>query len=183
MAIIIIAIIIAVCLYMITMYNGLVKLNNLVDEAFATMDVYLKKRWDLIPNILESVKGYAKHEKETLSDIVELRNSASSYDNMNTDEKINTNKQLDKGIQKLMVLVENYPDLKASENFKELNTQLAKVEEDIANSRKYYNGVVRKFNDKVEIFPNNIFASIFGFKSKKSFEVDEAQRENVKVSF
>ncbi len=178
---IIIAIIVLIIIYALTVYNSLVKLNNKVKEAFSTMDVYLKKRWDLIPNIVETVKGYASHEQETLKEIVALRNSA--YDTMTDEEKIKTNTELSNGINKIMALAEAYPDLKANENFKDLSNQLAKVEEDIANSRKYYNGTVRIYNNKVEMFPSNIFAGLFGHKTKAMFEVSAAERENVKVQF
>ena len=116
---IIIAIIVLIIIYAFALYNSFVKLNNKVKEAFSTMDVYLKKRWDLIPNIVETVKGYAKHEKDTLKEVVELRNSA--YDKMSDDEKIKTNEQLSSGISKIMALAEAYPDLKANENFKDLS--------------------------------------------------------------
>lgn len=165
----------------ISTYNNFVQLNNKVKEAFSTMDVYLKKRWDLIPNLVETVKGYAKHEKDTLKEIVELRSSA--YDNMTDDDKIKANEKLSTGITKIMALAEAYPDLKANENFKDLSNQLTKVEDDIANSRKYYNGVVRMFNNKVEMFPSNILAGIFGYKSKTMFEANTNERENVKISF
>ena len=176
---IIIAIIALIIIYAFALYNSFVKLNNKVKEAFSTMDVYLKKRWDLIPNIVETVKGYAKHEKDTLKEVVELRNSA--YDKMSDDEKIKTNEQLSNGISKIMALAEAYPDLKTNENFKDLSNQLTKVEDDIANSRKYYNGVVRIYNNKVEMFPSNIFAGLFGYKSKAMFEASANERENVKV--
>lgn len=176
---IIIAIIALIIIYAFALYNSFVKLNNKVKEAFSTMDVYLKKRWDLIPNIVETVKGYAKHEKDTLKEVVELRNSA--YDKMSDGEKIKTNEQLSSGISKIMALAEAYPDLKANENFKDLSDQLTKVEDDIANSRKYYNGVVRIYNNKVEMFPSNIFAGLFGYKSKVMFEASANERENVKV--
>ena len=178
---IIIAIVVVLVFYMLGVYNGLVQLNNKVKEAFSTMDVYLKKRWDLLPNLVETVKGYASHEKDTLKEIVELRNS--SYDNMSDDEKIKKNEQISNGITKIMALAEAYPELKANENFRDLSNQLTKVEEDIANSRKYYNGVVRMFNNKVEMFPSNIFANLFGFKSKAMFEASANERENVKVQF
>ncbi len=178
---IIIAIVVVLVFYMLGVYNGLVQLNNKVKEAFSTMDVYLKKRWDLIPNLVETVKGYASHEKDTLKEIVELRKS--SYDNMSDDEKIKKNEQISNGITKIMALAEAYPELKANENFRDLSNQLTKVEEDIANSRKYYNGVVRMFNNKVEMFPSNIFANLFGFKSKAMFEASANERENVKVQF
>ncbi len=178
---IIIGIVVLLIIYIIALYNSFVQLNNKVDEAFSTMDVYLKKRWDLIPNIVETVKGYAKHEKETLEKVISLRNSA--YENMSDEEKIKANEQLTSGINKIMALAEAYPDLKANENFKDLSNQLTKVEEDIANSRKYYNGVVRIYNDKVKMFPSNIFAGLFGYKAKKMFETDAAERENIKVEF
>ena len=176
----IVIIIIAIfLLYAICLYNNLVKLNNKVKEAFATMDVYLKKRWDLIPNIVETVKGYTEYEKNTLKEMTELRNNA--YDKMSDSEKIKTNSELSNNISRVMAIAEAYPDLKASENFKNLSNQLSKVEEDIANSRKYYNGAVRNFNDKIEMFPSNIFAGLFGYKSKTMFEADENERQNVKV--
>ena len=176
---IIIAIIVLIVIYALALYNSFVKLNNKVKEAFSTMDVYLKKRWDLIPNIVETVKGYAKHEKDTLKEVVELRNS--TYDKMSNEEKIKTNEQLSNGINKIMALAEEYPDLKANENFKDLSNQLTEVEDEIANSRKYYNGVVRIYNNKVEMFPSNIFARLFGYKSKAMFEASANERENVKV--
>ena len=178
---IIIGIVVLLIIYIIALYNNFVQLNNKVDEAFSTMDVYLKKRWDLIPNIVETVKGYAKHEKETLEKVISLRNSA--YENMSDEEKIKANEQLTSGINKIMALAEAYPDLKANENFKDLSNQLTKVEEDIANSRKYYNGVVRIYNDKVKMFPSNIFAGLFGYKAKEMFETAAAERENIKVEF
>ena len=127
----IIGVIALLVIYVLVTYNVFVKMKNRVDESFSTMDVYLKKRWDLIPNIVETVKGYAKHEKSTLSDVIKLRNGA--YDNMSSDEKIKANQQLSKGITKIMALAEQYPDLKANENFKDLSTQLTKIEDEIAN--------------------------------------------------
>lgn len=176
---IIIAIIVLILIYFGVTYNSFVKLNNTVKEAFSTMDVYLKKRWDLIPNIVETVKGYAKHEKSTLKEIIELRNS--TYDNMSANEKVDVNNKLSQGINKLMAIAEAYPNLKANENFKDLSQQLTKVEDDIANSRKYYNGAVRIFNDKVQMFPSNIVAGMLGFKEQKMFEASEFERENVQV--
>lgn len=176
---IIIAIIVLILIYFGVTYNSFVKLNNTVKEAFSTMDVYLKKRWNLIPNIVETVKGYAKHEKSTLKEIIELRNS--TYDNMSANEKVDVNNKLSQGINKLMAIAEAYPNLKANENFKDLSQQLTKVEDDIANSRKYYNGAVRIFNDKVQMFPSNIVAGMLGFKEQKMFEASEFERENVQV--
>lgn len=176
---IIIAIVVILLLLVFSTYNSLVKLNNRVEEAFSTMDVYLKKRWDLIPNIVETVKGYVKHEQETLEEVINLRNN--SYDKMNADDKIAVNNKMSQEISKLMAIVESYPDLKASENFKDLSNQLTKVEEDIANARKYYNGTVRNFNDKVQMFPSNIIAKILGYKTKNMFEVSENERENINI--
>lgn len=168
-------------IYAISLYNGFVKLNNAVKEAFSTMDVYLLKRWDLIPNLVETVKGYAKHEKDTLSDVIELRNS--SYDKMNNNEKVEINNKLTQGLSKLMAIAESYPDLKANTNFQELQKELSKIEDDIANARKYYNGTVKTLNNKVQMFPSNIFAKLFGFKEQQMFEANEEERKNVKVKF
>ena len=176
---IIITIIIIIVIYFGVTYNCLVKLNNNVKEAFSTMDVYLKKRWDLIPNIVETVKGYAEHENKVLKELIELRNS--TYDKMSTNEKVDLNNKLSQGINKLMAIVEAYPNLKANENFKYLSKQLTKVEDDIANSRKYYNGTVRLMNNKVQMFPSNIVAVILGFKEQKMFEANEFEKINIKV--
>lgn len=177
---IIIPIIVVFLILIFITYNKFVKLNNRVKEAFATMDVYLKKRWELIPNIVETVKGYAKHETTTLEEVISLRNS--SYDNMSDNEKINTNVKLTSGINRIMALAEAYPELKANENFKDLSDQLIRIEDEIANSRKYYNATVREFNNKVEMFPSNIIAKIFGYKVKEMFEANPEERENIKIS-
>lgn len=178
---VIVAIVLVILFYVLTTYNGLVGSKNIVDEAFSTMDVYLKKRWDLIPNLVETVKGYAKHESETLEKVVALRNGA--YNNMSVDEKMEVNKQLSSGISKLIAVAESYPDLKANQNFTDLSKELSKIEEDIANSRKYYNGTVRNFNNKVMMFPGNIVANMFGFKKANMFEAAEEEKKNVKVEF
>ena len=143
------------------------------------MDVYLKKRWDLIPNIVETVKGYAKHEKETLEEIVNLRNGL--YEKMNDAAKVDVNNKISQGLGRLMAIAESYPELKANENFKDLSNQLSKVEDDIANARKYYNGAVRVYNNKVQMFPSNVLAKLFGYKAKSMFEANANERENVKV--
>ena len=176
-----IGVVVLVLLLFFTQYNSFVNLNNMVKEAFSTMDVYLKKRWDLVPNLVETVKGYVKHERGLFEEIVNLRNS--SYNKMSLSDKIETNQQLSSGLSKIMAVAENYPDLKASKNFSDLTLQLSTIEDDIANSRKYYNAVVRKFNTKVEMFPSNIIARIFNFKSQKMFEANELERNNVKVEF
>jgi len=166
-------------IYALATYNSFVRLRNSVKEAFSTMDVYLKKRWDLIPNLVEAVKKYAKHESSVLENVVALRNL--SYDKMSPGDKIDTNEKLGLGLSKLMAISENYPDLKASRNFAELNTQLIKIEDDISNARKYYNAVVKKMNTQVEMFPSNIIAGLFGFKQSPMFEVQAAERESVRV--
>ena len=142
------------------------------------MDTYLKKRWDLIPNLVETVKGYASHEKDALESIIKAR---SNYNEMSQNEKLSTNENISSEISKIMMLSEAYPDLKASSNFLDLSSNLTKVEDEIANSRKYYNAVVRLFNNKVEMFPSNLLAKIFGFKEKRMFEANASERENVKV--
>ena len=174
-----IGVLVLIVLYFFVTFNRFVQLRNRVREAFSTMDVYLKKRWDLIPNIVETVKGYAKHEKDTLKEIVELRNSA--YDKMDNSTKADTNNKITNALGKIMALAEAYPDLKANENFRALQTELSKVEEDIANARKYYNGNIRLYNNKVQMIPSNIVAKICGFKPETMFEINEIQRENIKV--
>lgn len=178
---IILGVLLVLIIYVLATYNRFVVLKNSVKEAFSTMDVYLKKRWDLIPNIVESVKGYMTHEKDTLEGIVKLRSGA--YDNMSQEDKINANDELSKGLSKLFALAENYPDLKANQNFMDLNNQLSLVEEDIANARKYYNAVAKNMNNAIMVFPSNIIANMFGYKEEKMFEVQEAEREAVKVKF
>lgn len=180
--IVIIVIVVLIALYVMSTYNSLIKNRNSVEEAFSTMDVYLKKRWDLIPNVVATVKGYAKHEAETLEKVIAARNG--NYQGMTDDEKIEANKELSRGIANINVVVERYPELKANENFMNLNNQLQKTEEDIANARKYYNAIVKKYNNKVEMIPSSIVASMFNFKRKQMFLVDDAaERQAVKVEF
>jgi len=176
---IIIGIVALLLIYVFATYNSLIKLQNIVKEAFSTMDIYLKKRWDLVPNLVEVVKTYAKHEKEVIEKITEIRTN--SYENMTIDKKININEQLTQGLSTIIAVSENYPELKANENFLGLSKDLTKIEDDIANSRKYYNGSVRIFNTKVQMFPSNIVASIFGFKNANMFEANAEEKNNVKV--
>ena len=143
------------------------------------MDVYLKKRWDLVPNLVEVVKGYAKHEKDVFNQVTTLRTN--TYQNMTLDKKITINEQLTEEISKIIAVSENYPDLKASQNFLELSRDLTKIEDEIANSRKYYNGSVRIFNTKIQVFPNNIIAKLFNFKEANMFEANSDAKHNVKV--
>ena len=166
-------------IYIITTYNKLIKLRHIVEEAFSTMDVYLKKRWDLVPNLVEVVKGYVKHEKDILEKIVKLR--ADTYQDMSIDNKININNQMANEISKIILVSEKYPELKSNQNFLNLSKELTQIEDDIANSRKYYNGSVRIFNTKIQVFPNNILAKIFGFKEENMFEITNEEKDNVKV--
>ena len=144
------------------------------------MDVYLKKRWDLIPNLVETVKGYAKYEEETLTRVTKLRNTV--YNEMTNDEKIINNEELSSDVSKIMALKEAYPELKANENFIDLSNKLTKIEDDIANARKYYNGTVRIYNNKVQMFPNNIFAKIFNYKTKRMFEASLEDKQNIRIN-
>ncbi len=176
---VVIGVVIGLVILAIIMLNKFISLNNKVNEAFATMDVYLKKRWDLIPSLVETVKGYAKHEKETLEEVVKMRSG--DYDILDNEEKIKTNEKVTKGISRIMALAESYPNLKANENFANLAKELTKTEDEIAQSRKYYNATVRVFNNKVEMFPNSILAKLFGYHSKSMFEASADERDNVKV--
>lgn len=179
---IIILIIVVLVVWLISSYNGFVKLRNKTEEAFSAMDVSLKKRYDLIPNYVETVKGYAKHESETLKNVVNARNMAMTAST--PEERIEKDNLLTGSLRSLFAIAENYPELKANTNFLELQKQLSDIEEEIAGSRRYYNGVVNKFNTKTEMFPGNLIAGIFGFHRKPLYEVNDIQeRENVKVSF
>ena len=177
-----IGIIVVLIIIFVVMYNCFIRLKNNCDEAFATMDVYLKKRYDLIPNLVETVKGYAAHEKETLERVVAARNMAQGAST--PEEKAAGESMLQGTLKSLFAVAESYPDLKANQNFMDLQGQLKAVEEDIANSRKYYNAVVKQFNTKCEVFPSNLIAGIFHFEKKPMFEVEaQEERQNVKVSF
>ena len=179
---IIIAIIIVLAIAFVGMYNSFIKLKNSCEEAFSTMDVYMKKRFDLIPNLVETVKGYASHEKETLEKVMAARNGVQSA--ATVEEKMAQENVLTGTLKSLFAVAEAYPDLKANTNFLDLQDQLKSVEEDIANSRKFYNAVVKQFNTKCEMFPSNIIASMFHFERKPMFEVDSAEeRKNVEVKF
>jgi len=168
--------------YVMSTYNSFVGLRNKVEEAFSTMDVYLVKRHDLIPNLVETVKGYAKHEKETLENVIKARNQAVNATTI--DEKIQAENAIQGVMGKLFALAEAYPDLKANTNFLDLQSQLKSIEEDIANARKYFNGTTRQFNTAIEVFPGNIVAGLFRFTKRALFEVQDAtERQNVKVSF
>lgn len=180
--IIILAVVVVLAVWVMGVYNGLITIRNKVEEAFSTMDVYLVKRYDLIPNLVETVKGYAKHEKETLDAVIKARNAAQSSGTI--DEKIANENVLAGTLGRLFALTEAYPDLKANANFMDLQGQLKSLEEDVANARKYYNGAVRQYNTQIQVFPTNILAGLFKFTKEPLFEVEEAsQRKAVKVQF
>ncbi len=169
-------------IWIIASYNMFVKMRNNVDEGFSTMDVYLKKRFDLIPNLVETVKGYAKHEKETLEKVIAARNACAQAGSM--EEKIASEANLSSVLKQLAVVVEKYPELKADSNFMDLQRNLNELEEEIASSRKYYNGVTKAYNIKREVFPTNIIARWFKFEKRSLYEVDNVEeRKNVKVEF
>ena len=181
---IIIAIVVIILLiigFIITNYNALIQLRNKVRDQFSQIDVQLKKRADLIPNLVETVKGYAKHEKGTFEDVVKARNT---YLTANTvEEKGEADKQMTAALNKLFALAESYPELKANENFLDLQNQLKEVEEKISYARQFYNDSVLAYNNKCEMVPSNIVASLFHFTKEKFFEASEEDRKNVKVEF
>lgn len=165
----------------VVIYNNLVGARNQVENAFGTIDVMLKKRYDLIPNLVETAKAYMKHERETLTGITELRTRALSG-NVSSDEKVQLENQISGMMKSVMVAVENYPDLKASEQFSMLQRSWNETEEQISAARRNYNASVTDYNNAVEKFPSNIFASIFGYKRKAVLEIPEAERQNVNAS-
>ena len=176
---ILIAVIVVIVLWIVSTYNSLVGLRNTCKEAFSTMDVYLKKRWDLIPNLVETVKGYAKHEKDTLQEVISLRNTP--YESMSDDEKVKTNQKLSQSVTKIMALAEAYPELKANENFKELQKAIVDVEEHLQASRRCYNANVSIYNQLIVSFPINLVAKNKKMTKKDFFEIEESKKENVKI--
>ena len=180
-----VAIVIGVVAWWVTTYNEFVKLKNKVEEAWATIDVYLKKRFDLIPNFVETVKGYAKHESETLEKVVAARNVALGA--KTPDEKIAAENNLTNSLRTFLnVVSESYPQLKANANFIELQNQLTQIEEELESARRYYNGNVKTFNTKIETIPSSLVAKTMGeeYKKRPYFELDSAEeRKNVKVQF
>lgn len=180
--IIIIVLIVLIGIYGIATYNGLISSRNDVEEGWSTVDVYLKKRHDLIPNLVNTVKGYAEHEKTTLESVMKARNSAISAQTV--EERAKQESSLSGALGRLFALSESYPDLKANQNFLDLQNQLKELEEDIANSRKYYNACVKQFNNKVMKFPSSLIAGMFHFEKESMFVLDSPEeRENVTVQF
>jgi len=166
----------------IGMYNSLISLRNRCDNAWAQVDVQLKRRYDLIPNLVETVKGYAKHEREVFQNVTEARAKAINANTVK-DQSAAEN-QLSGALKSLFAVAENYPELKANQNFLMLQEELAGTEGKIAYARQFYNDTVMKFNMKQQVFPSNIIANMFGFKEKEYFELEEpAAKEPVKVSF
>ena len=163
-------------------YNGLVGKKNMCENSFATIDVMLKKRYDLIPNLVAAVKGYMTHENEVFTKITELRAKAISG-NLSTEEKIGVNNQITSALRSIMVSVENYPELKASENFLHLQTTLTELEEQISAARRAYNSAVLDYNNACEMIPTNFVASIIGYGRKSFFEAGDGERSRVDVGF
>ncbi|MFA6292327.1 MAG: LemA family protein [Victivallales bacterium] len=166
----------AVLIFTALMHNILVYRRNAADNVFSTIDVMLKKRYDLIPNLVETVRGYASHEKETLTKISEMRARAVS-DNTGINEKINLDGEITSAIGRIFAIAENYPNLKANEQFLNLQKNLSDMEEQIAAARRAYNAAVTDFNNSCEMFPTNIFASLFSFEKKKLFQVSDNEKQ------
>lgn len=179
--IIVIVVLLLIILYVIATYNKLVSLRNRVKDQWAQIDVQLKRRFDLIPNLVNTVKGYAKHEKETLEDVISARNTFLSASSK--EEEMKANQELTGAMTKLFALAESYPDLKANQNFIDLQENLNETENKIASSRQFYNDTVLNYNNKIEMFPSNIVAGLFHFKAEFFFQANETERENVKVEF
>ena len=172
---------IALVVWYISCYNGLKALVNRTEEAWATIDVQLKKRYDLIPNLVATVKGYAAHESETLERVIAARNAAMSA---RGDEKLAAENVLSGTLKSLFALSEAYPDLKANANFMDLQRQLQTVESELANARRYFNGVVKQLNTKIDLFPSNLVAKRMRLEKRKYFELEsEEERRNVRVEF
>lgn len=179
---IVLGIIAVIIFWLIGVYNGLIRLRNRTDEAWSDIDVQLKRRYDLIPNLVETVKGYAKHERELFEKVTQARTRAMGAKGV--AEKGQAENMLTGTLKTLFAVAENYPDLKANENFAKLQDELADTENKIQASRRFYNGNVRDFNTKIQIFPNNMLAGMMGFKKYEFFEIEEAgERESVKVKF
>lgn len=179
---IIIGLIALMVFWLIGVYNGLIRLRNRTDEAWSDIDVQLKRRYNLIPNLVETVKGYAKHERELFEKVTQARTAAMGAQTV--EEHGKTENMLAGALKSLFAVAENYPDLKANQNFLELQRELSDTENKIQAARRFYNGNVRDFNIKIQKFPNNLVAGTLSFKKRDFFEVEEAAaREPVKVEF
>jgi len=167
--------------WIIFIYNGLIRLKNRVDEAWSDIEVQLKRRYDLIPNLVNTVKGYATHEKQVFEKVTEARSRAMGAGTAR--DKAQAENMLSDTLKSLFAVAENYPDLKANQNFLELQRELTDTENKIQASRRFYNGNVMDFNTKIEIFPNNLIAGILKFSKREFFDMDEKEKEPVKVEF
>ena len=175
-------ILVAIVLWLIFLFNSLIASRNRVQEAYSDIDVQLKRRYDLIPNLIETVKGYMQHEAKTLQAVTEARAVAMNAESAPTRAKAEN--FLSETLKSLFAVAENYPDLKASQNFGKLQDELSDTENKIQAARRFYNGMVRDFNTKIQVFPNNLVAQSLSFKAFAYFETgSEAERENVKVDF
>jgi len=170
-----------IVLYIVVIFNSLIRRRNEVKNSFAQIDVQLKRRTDLIPNLIETVKGYAKHEKEVLENVTKARSAIMGASSVK--EKAKADNMLSSTLKSLFAVSENYPQLKANENFMQLQEELTGTENKIAYSRQHYNDIVMVFNNSKQTFPRNIFAGMLGFKDAESFEATVEERKNVKVSF
>jgi LemA protein len=177
------AVLVLVGVAAVGIYNSLVKLNVQADNAWSDIDVQLKRRHDLIPNVVETVKGYAGHERQTLEAVVNARSRAVSVQGAGPAERGQAEGMLTTALRGLFALAESYPQLRATENFAQLQATLAQIEDAIQNARRYYNAVVRDLNTKVQQFPSNVVAGTFGFKNREFFEIPDAQREAPGVTF
>lgn len=182
---VVLGVIVVLALIVIGLYNSLIRLKNRVDEAWSDIDVQLKRRYDLIPNLIETVKGYAAHEKETLDSVINARNQAmANQSQAGAKEQAQAENALSGTLKSIFALAESYPDLKANQNFLELQRELSDTENKIQASRRFYNGNVRDFNTKIQSFPNNIIAGWLKFKEREYFEIEnQEERENIKVQF
>lgn len=178
---IILALIVIIALYAISVHNRLVRLRNQGEEAFAAIDAHLKQRYDLVPNLVETVKGYAAHERETLTAVIDARNRAMSATTI--EEKDAADKSFSATLKSLFALAESYPDLKANQGFIDLQNQLSKIEVELLNARKYYNAVIKQFNTVVEVFPSSIFARLGHFEKQPYLAIEEVARARVEVKF
>lgn len=178
---IILVIVVLIALWVVATYNSLVQLRNRVKDQWSQIDVHLKRRADLIPNLVETVKGYAKHEKDTLEAVINARNKAVSA--TNATEEMQANNELTGALTKLFALAESYPELKANTNFMDLQANLKDTEDKISFARQFYNDTVLKYKNKLEVFPSNLVAGIFGFKPEPFFEASATERETPKVQF
>lgn len=178
---IILAIIVIIVIAFIAIYNGLVSLKVKVDNAWSQIDVQLKRRYDLIPNLVETVKGYAKHEKELFENVTKAR--AGLYNAKSLPEKAKANNVLTDALKSVFAVAENYPQLRANENFKALQEELSSTENKISYARQFYNDIVMQFNQTIQSIPWNFFAGMLGYKAREYFQVGETEKANVKVQF